>query len=283
MSPTSATNLEGWVARHPYLEPLARLTAAVDAAAAGIEAPRVPIPAWDDYAADFAEGFPLLRSEAAGVDLEPGGAIAVALARSLSTRPAGGSPFAAIAELDAQLHRMPDAAGRVADWLLGDQSFDPVSPGLLRFLGWNAMARYLSPLVASFAFWRTERWTRPSCPTCGSPPAMAQMIGAGTENVRLRFLSCGLCGTRWKFARTKCPFCESDSQRLDSVAVEGEAGLRIDYCESCGGYLKTYDGTGNEDVLLSDWTSLHLDVVAHDRGLKRLAVSLYDLGSLLQP
>jgi hypothetical protein len=30
------------------------------------------------------------------------------------------------------------------------------------------------------------------------------------------------------------------------VTIEGEAGLRIDHCESCGGYLKTYDGQGNE-------------------------------------
>jgi FdhE protein len=67
------------------------------------------------------------------------------------------------------------------------------------------------------------------------------------------------------------------------VTVEGEAGLRIDYCESCRGYLKTYDGQGNEAILLSDWTSLHLDLLAHDRGLRRLAVSLYELGPLLQP
>jgi FdhE protein len=254
----------------------------VDAAAAGIETPRVSIPAWDDYAADFAAGLPLLRSEAAGVDLEPGGAVAVELVASLSTGPAAGRPLAALAELDAQLSRMPDAARRIGGWLLGDESFDPVSPGLLRFLGWSAMARYLSPLVASFAFWRTERWPRPSCPTCGSPPAMAQMMGSGTENVRLRILSCGRCGTRWKFARTTCPFCETDSQRLDSVVVEGEAGLRIDYCEKCLGYLKTYDGMGAEALLLADWTSLHLDFVARDRGLQRLAASLYDLEPALE-
>jgi hypothetical protein len=28
--------------------------------------------------------------------------------------------------------------------------------------------------------------------------------------------------------------------------------------------------------LLSDWSSLHLDLIAHDRGLKRLAASLYE-------
>jgi FdhE protein len=61
------------------------------------------------------------------------------------------------------------------------------------------------------------------------------------------------------------------------VTVEGEGGLRIDYCEACRGYLKTYDGEGNEAVMLVDWTSFHLDVIARDHGLKRLAASLYEL------
>jgi FdhE protein len=60
------------------------------------------------------------------------------------------------------------------------------------------------------------------------------------------------------------------------VAIEGEGGLRIDYCEACGGYLKTYAGEGKERVLLADWTSVHLDVMAGDRGLNRLATSLYE-------
>ena len=59
--------------------------------------------------------------------------------------------------------------------------------------------------------------------------------------------------------------------------VEGEGGLRIDYCDSCRGYLKTYDGQGAEDVMLADWTSLHLDALAQDRGLRRVAASLFDL------
>ena len=63
----------------------------------------------------------------------------------------------------------------------------------------------------------------------------------------------------------------------------GERGLRIDHCESCGGYLKTYDGQGNESLLLSDWSSLHLDLIAHDRGLKRLAASLYEFEPVRHP
>ena len=103
---------------------------------------------------------------------------------------------------------------------------------------------------------------------------MAQLVGA--DPGRKRLLSCGCCGTRWQFKRTGCPFCDTDSQRLSSVTIEAEPGLRIDHCESCGGYLKTYDGQGNETLLLSDWSSLHLDLIAHDRGLKRLAASLYE-------
>ena len=53
--------------------------------------------------------------------------------------------------------------------------------------------------------------------------------------------------------------------------------MRIDYCDACSGYLKTYDGEGSESVLLADWTSLHLDVIALERGLVRAAGSLYEL------
>ena len=103
---------------------------------------------------------------------------------------------------------------------------------------------------------------------------MAQLVGI--DPGRLRLLSCGRCRTRYR--RTGCPFCENrDDHRLAVLDVEGEDGLRIDYCESCRGYLKTYNGVGHETILLADWTSLHLDVIARDRGLKRLAGSLYEL------
>jgi FdhE protein len=161
---------------------------------------------------------------------------------------------------------------------MGEDSLAPSSPGLLRYLGWTAMAAYLRPVVKAFESWRDEeRWLRPYCPTCGSPPAMSQLIGV--DPGRLRFLSCGQCRTRWRYNRTACPFCQTDSQRLAVVAVEGEAHLRIDSCETCRAYLKTYIGQGDESLYLSDWTSLHLDLIAQDRGLERRAASLYDLES----
>jgi FdhE protein len=179
--------------------------------------------------------------------------------------------------LDAELHQDPDAPRRAVAWLLASDSFAPTYPGMLQYLSWTVLARYLHPIVKAFESWRDEeRWLRNYCVTCGAPPAMAQLVG--TDPGRLRFLSCGRCGTHWRYRRTGCPFCEKEGDhRLTVVAVEGEGGLRIDHCEACLGYLKTYNGEGNESVLLADWTSLHLDIVALDRGLKRLALSLYEL------
>lgn len=76
-----------------------------------------------------------------------------------------------------------------------------------------------------------------------------------------------------------CPFCEAgDDHRRTVLAIDGEQQLRrIDYCKSCGAYIKAYNGEGREALLLADWTSLHVDLVAGDHGLKRLASSLYEL------
>ena len=105
---------------------------------------------------------------------------------------------------------------------------------------------------------------------------MAQL--AGSDPGRMRLLSCGRCRTRWRFRRTGCPFCRTeDDHRLAAFSVEGEDRLRIDYCEQCRGYLKTYVGDGGEALWLADWTSLHLDLAARDRGLNRMAASLYEV------
>ena len=266
---------DAWLSAHPYLEPLARFCVQVDGVAAELDVPTPDLPRWDAYAADFGAGVPLLRSESVEIELEPAGALVGAMIDALA-RSSPGKVEAEARGLKAELARAPGAARRGVDWLLGDESFVPSSPGLLRYLGWTSMARYLRPITAAFAGWRDEeRWLRNYCPACGAPPAMAQLIGV--DPGRKRFISCGCCGSRWRYPRTACPFCENESLRLGIVTIEGEAELRIDYCESCRGYLKTYNGVGKEALMLADWTTIHLDLVARDRGLKRLAASLYDL------
>jgi FdhE protein len=265
---------------HSYLRPVADLSAEVTRAAAGIDVVNARMPDWEDYRADFLAGVPLLQSADAAVDLEPGGRMAAAMLERLASETSPGEFAAETRALDMELRAEPQLSRRIANFVLGDETLRPQFPGLLRYLAWTAMARFLRPVVIAFEEWRDEeRWLRRYCPTCGSLPAMAQLVGVDPGSIRR--LSCGGCGTRWRYGRTMCPFCEADTQRLSAVTVEGEGGLRIDYCESCGGYLKTYVGEGSESVLLADWTSLHLDVVAIDRGLSRQAVSLYDLDPAL--
>jgi FdhE protein len=266
-----------WLEAHPYLRPLADLSAQVAHAAARIDVLDARMPDWENYRADFLAGVPLLPSTDAAIDLEPGGQVTQALLERLASETSSGKLTAEIRVLDTELRREPRVSRRIADFLLGDDTLRPSFPGLLRYLAWTATARFLRPLVNAFDTWRDEeRWSRKYCPTCGSLPAMAQLIGV--DPGRLRLLSCGCCGTRWQFRRIGCPFCESaDAHHLSAIVIEGEKHLRIDYCQSCRAYLKTYNGEGSEPLFLADWTSLHLDIIARDRGLKRLANSLYEM------
>ena len=235
------------------------------------------IPNWDDYFGDYQAGIPVLRSSHVAIDPKPAEAILMSLVKSLAAKPLPESLAAECRVLDSQLRGEINASRRAIAWLLDNEVFKPAHPGLIRYLGWTALARYLRPLVGAFSSWRDEeRWLCEYCPVCGAPPAMAQLVGS--DPGRLRLLSCGCCNTRWRYRRIGCPFCENgDNHRLAALSIEGEASLRIDFCESCSAYLKTYVGEGNESLLLADWTSLHLDILARDRGLKRLANSLYDL------
>ncbi len=266
-----------WLSTHAYLQPVARLHAVVDTAAAGLSNEDPCVPIWDDYIADFQEGVPLLQSSAAIIDLTGAERLVVFLVEELASIRLPEKLAQQTRALDSELRGEPDAPRRAVGWLLDREVYASACPGLLRYLGWTALARHLRPVVDTFAGWRDEeRWLRSYCPTCGSRPSMAQLVGA--DPARLRLLSCGRCKTRWRYLRTGCPFCKNQSDhRVAVLSIEGEGGLRIDYCEGCRGYLKTYDGEGSENVLLADWTSIHLDIVAHDRGLIRSAASLYEV------
>ena len=268
---------DAWLATHPYLQSVSSLHMQVDTAIAEMPAIDPSVPNWDNYISDFLAGVPLLQSSAIAIGFAPVERMVRSLVERLASSNLPGNVTEEARTLKAELDRELYAQRCVTAWLFDDAIFTSACPGLLRYVGWSALSRYLRPLVDTFGRWREEEsWLRSYCPTCGSPPAMAQLVG--TDPGRRRLLSCGHCGTRWQYRRTTCPFCEKgDDHRLAVLTVEGEGGLRIDYCESCKGYLKTYGGEGSETVLLADWTSIHLDVIACDRGLKRLAASLYEL------
>lgn len=269
-------NQEAWLNRHPYLRRLAQFRAQVELAAVDLPTSAAAIPHWDGYVCDFERGVPLLRSRGAAIRLEPAEEMIVSFIENMASRPLPNGLTDESRTLAAQIRRARDHY-HVVESLLGECEFAPRNAGLLHYLGWTALSRYLRSIVEAFGSWREEeRWLRSFCPTCGSFPNMAQLVG--NEPERLRLLSCSYCGTRWRYRRIACPFCENGGEhRLEAITIEGEACLRIDYCSLCRGYLKTYVGQGDESLFLADWTSLHLDIIASDRGLRRLAASLYEL------
>lgn len=268
---------EDWLARHPYLQSVADFQIQVETAVSVVPIPDAAIRHWDEYLCEFLSGVPLLHSPGAVIDLQPAEEIIARVIHKLASGALQYPHDKRIAALAAELRDEHNGPNRVLGWLIHQNELPSRHSGLLRYLGWTALRHFLRPIVEVFAESRDEeRWLRRYCPTCGSLPAMAQLVGMDCGRIRL--FSCGCCGTRWRYRRTGCPFCGNENdRRLPVLTIKGENGLRIDWCESCGGYLKTYEGRGHESFLLEDWASLHLDIIAHDRGLKRLASSLYEL------
>lgn len=114
-------------------------------------------------------------------------------------------------------------------------------------------------------------WSAGYCPVCGAWPALAEFRGIE----RKRWLRCGRCGTGWEIAWLRCPFCgEADHERLGYLVAEdeGQDRWRVDVCKTCNGYVKgmtTVRETPPWAVLLEDLASVHLDLVALDRGYRK--------------
>lgn len=113
-------------------------------------------------------------------------------------------------------------------------------------------------------FWESGR-----CPVCKSSPALSFI-----KQDEGRTLYCSYCEARGKWHRIGCPHCQnSNSEKLEIITTEEEKGFRIDLCNECRSYLKTFD-----DILLRDYTpelldimSLPLDILAQERSYKRLS------------
>ncbi len=145
---------------------------------------------------------------------------------------------------------------------------------LLRVLGENS----LKPALRAWArdlqkVADLDEWRRGQCPMCGSPPALAEI--QGKEGARR--LRCGLCGADWPYARLRCAFCANeDHKTLGYIIVEGEQEkYSLQTCDRCQGYLKTvvtHDPTPVDMLLVEDLATLHLDLIAVERGFQRVPV-----------
>jgi FdhE protein len=113
-----------------------------------------------------------------------------------------------------------------------------------------------------------ETWLRGYCPVCGSLPSLSLLRGEGGK----RYLLCSYCGYQWRIDRIFCPFCNNQEQgSLQYFYGEGEESYRIDLCDKCHQYIKTIDYKNLEesDPSLEDLATLHLDILASQKGYKR--------------
>lgn len=165
----------------------------------------------------------------------------------------------------------------VESWLDDPSLLDP------RIAAWIAVAAgpVLELAAAEVKPPSKEEWSGPACPACGGPPQVSVIREESGEFMAgsPRYLVCGRCALWWSFARATCPWCgEDDSRRVGSFSPEGKRLVRIDACDACRAYVKTFDlrEPGGKDIvpLVDDVATLTLDVWAHEKGLQRPGVSL---------
>jgi FdhE protein len=137
------------------------------------------------------------------------------------------------------------------------------------FLVWNSIKPSIEAGMEQLSSeLDSESWLKGYCPVCGSLPHLSLL----REEVGKRYLICSFCGYSWRIDRLICPFCNNTEQEfLQYFYGEGEETYRIHLCNKCHQYIKTIDlrVLGESDPSLEDLATLHLDILASQKGYKR--------------
>jgi hypothetical protein len=169
-----------------------------------------------------------------------------------------------------------DRRGLVEAWLDDPAGPEPVLGFWIRVAGGPVLEAARAALVTP----SRDEWTGAACPACGG---LAQVSVIAEESGEFmggspRSLVCGRCAGWWTFPRAICTWCaEADPGRLPSFVPDERRAVRIDGCETCASYVKTFDlrEPGGPDLvpLVDDVATVSLDLWAHDQGLSRHLVS----------
>lgn len=219
----------------------------------------------------LAQQYPLLELELA---VEPIAAEVVPAVAALGWL--GPSPLGLAGEMLASRPR-PELSDLVRNWLDDTTLVDPRTSAWVRI----SAAPVLELAAARTAPPSKEEWAGRACPVCGDAPqcsAIVEESGAFLQGSP-RYLVCARCASWWAFSRAVCACCgEDDSRRIVSYRDDDRPWARIDACDTCRGYIKTFDlrEKGAVEVIPSvdDVATLALDVWAHEHGLQRPALSL---------
>jgi len=244
------------------------------------QAARVASPAVVAAAGDVAAGAELRR--AAGrfplLDLAAGVApIAAEISPAVAAIAAAGLPE----PLTAAGTALCGGTVKEQEQLVDDWLEDPAGPEpVLCFWVRVAAGPILEAARAAIATPSRDDWTGAACPACGGAAQLSIIAEESGEFMggSPRSLVCGRCAGSWTFPRAVCAWCgEADPNRLPSFVPDERRAVRIDGCETCGHYVKTFDfrelGAAELVPLVDDVATVSLDLWAHDQGLARPLVS----------
>ncbi len=114
-----------------------------------------------------------------------------------------------------------------------------------------------------------------SCPVCCSKPQLAVLRPEGDGGKR--HLACSFCLTEWEFRRVLCPLCgEVDHTKLPRYSPDDPIGVRVEACETCKYYLKSFDLTVDGLMVpeVDEIATIALDVWAAGQGYRKIQPNL---------
>jgi FdhE protein len=275
----------------PAVELQRRLLAIVAELADRLESapmPRLSLPG-RYLAAKLTRGVPILAGEPIPL---PVPLLAPALPRFCDALAAGGAGDAAVHVRDAIASGSMEAASLLAASLARNQGairtgavHRGLAPDLLWLVAELAVSAFVHALQIRLLADAQDAglsaalaaWDRGHCPTCGSWPALAEVVAGH------RALRCSFCSTAWELPVYACIYCGEAGERFVTAAPDAERkDRRIEACGACGGYLKTIDiGELSPFPLLSisDIETTDLDLAAMDHGYQRPALKEFARGA----
>ena len=278
MKPAKKSTMDEYLKKHPFLKETAGLHLGLEKILSQLAKP-VSFPEKAVLISYTKDGLPLLQqaglqqmmAEAAAAELD--GMLAglgelvvpVMMKEAIEKWQGWGEQAepAAIQHLFGFLMRQED--GKIHELAETNQ----LNETMIRFLGWALIDALVPVKVKEPSFWEHEaKWKRNYCPVCGRQAVLAQL--RKEQEGRARYLSCDGCHTVWPYKRVGCVYCQNvDLKQMHILEVDGEPEMRLDVCDECHTYLKTYNQEGAEDVYLREWTTIHLDLLGEEQGLRK--------------
>lgn len=145
-------------------------------------------------------------------------------------------------------------------WLVAELSVAP----LANHLQYNAL---VSPVTSSPETIRAaQNWPLGHCAACGSWPAFAE------THSQERHLRCSFCGADWTPATPGCVYCNTNGEPFLRAADSKQPNHHLEFCRSCGGYLKHAEVMSPTPFALLpvlDLEMTYLDIRAVELGYSR--------------